>query len=99
MGNRIAKPLAPRTAGGLYTVREAAEWLQVTPSTVYALCRARKLAHERVGLHRGVIRIAESDLTEFRSLCRVEARSEVDLVTIPKRTPLPRSGKPNLRHF
>lgn len=43
------------------TVNEAAKRLEVKPSMIYALCAAGKLAHHRIGVGRGVIRIVEVD--------------------------------------
>lgn len=48
------------------TVKQAAEELRVSVSLVYALCAARKLRHERIGLGRGVIRIPPEALDEYR---------------------------------
>lgn len=47
---------------GMLTVKQVAEKLGVSPTTVYGLCQRRKLRHARVGLGRGAIRIEEKDL-------------------------------------
>jgi excisionase family DNA binding protein len=47
------------------TVKQTAERLQCSPATVYQLCAAKLLPHSRVGLGRGVIRIAEADLAGY----------------------------------
>lgn len=44
------------------TVKQAAECLAVSPDTIYTLCAAGKLRHQRVGKGRGTIRIAPDDL-------------------------------------
>jgi excisionase family DNA binding protein len=44
------------------TVKQVAERLGVSADTVYALCQARKLAHVRVGVGRGHIRVTEEAL-------------------------------------
>jgi len=49
--------------GPLLTVREAAERLNVSTATVYALCGAGRLAFTRVSTH--AIRIAEADLMAY----------------------------------
>ena len=54
------------------TVAEAARILEVTPATVYLLCREGRLVHRRIGLGRGVIRIDPEQLDEFRRSCAVE---------------------------
>jgi excisionase family DNA binding protein len=49
----------------LLTVQQAAQRLHVSPSTVYELCGSRRIAHVRVGLARGTIRIDEAELEAF----------------------------------
>lgn len=46
-------------------VREAANRLEVSPATVYALIAAGKLKCSRIGLGRGCIRVQEEQLREF----------------------------------
>jgi excisionase family DNA binding protein len=53
------------------TVRQVAERLQVSQAAVYDLCRERRLAHFRVGLRRGAIRVNEEDLAAFISAATV----------------------------
>lgn len=50
----------------MFTVRQVAELLGVSASTVYALVAARKLRHERIGLGRGAIRIPRDAVDEYR---------------------------------
>lgn len=50
----------------LYTVKAAA-LLLVSPATVYALCEARKLRHQRIGLGRGKIVVPEDAVAEYLS--------------------------------
>jgi excisionase family DNA binding protein len=55
------------------TVREAATQLGIGESTVYALCKARKLSHKRIGARgRGKIVIEPADIEAFNAACRVE---------------------------
>jgi excisionase family DNA binding protein len=56
----------------LLTVKQAAQRLQCSPATVYQLCAAKLLPHSRVGLGRGVIRIAEADIARYLSTKHVE---------------------------
>ncbi len=42
---------------------------------VYQLCAEKKLPHTRIGLRRGVIRIAEADLSAYLATRRVQAES------------------------
>lgn len=49
----------------LLTVRQTAERLGVSPATVYQLCSARRIRHERHGLGRGTIRIPEDAIEEY----------------------------------
>ncbi len=53
------------------TVAQAAKALEVSPALVYKLLKAGKLAHSRIGFGRGMIRIDESSLAEFRRGCEV----------------------------
>jgi excisionase family DNA binding protein len=50
----------------LFSVSEAAQKLSLSVNTIYGLCRARKLRHERHGLGRGVIRVPEDAIEEYR---------------------------------
>jgi excisionase family DNA binding protein len=56
------------------TATEAAKLLEVSVATVYELCAAGRLAHHRIGLGRGVIRIDRPDLDAYLASSRVEAR-------------------------
>ncbi len=47
------------------TVKEAAPHLRLSPASVYALCAARKLRHQRVGLGRGKILIPPEAIAEY----------------------------------
>lgn len=49
----------------LLTVREAAEKLRLSEATVYALCAAKKLRHQRVGLGRGKLVIPVDAIAEY----------------------------------
>jgi excisionase family DNA binding protein len=55
----------------VFTVKEAADRLNVSPALVYALCAEGKLAHERYGLGRGTIRISEEALEAYRRSCTI----------------------------
>lgn len=68
----------------LYTVREAAAALGVSPALVYGLCSERKIRHERHGLKRGRIRIPQDALDEYR-------RSRTVEVSVPPPLPLARA--------
>jgi excisionase family DNA binding protein len=50
----------------MLSVKQAADRLGVSTNLVYALCARGKIAHERYGLGRGTIRIAEEALEEYR---------------------------------
>lgn len=49
----------------MLTVKQVAEKLGVSPTTIYGLCQRRKLRHVRVGLGRGAVRIEEKDLDDY----------------------------------
>ena len=57
----------------LLTVKQAAERLQCSAATVYQLCATKALPHSRVGLGRGVIRIAAADVDRYLAGRRVKA--------------------------
>jgi excisionase family DNA binding protein len=58
--------------GTLLTVKQAAERLGVSAATVYQLCSARRIRHERYGVGRGTIKIPEDALDEYRRSVTVE---------------------------
>jgi excisionase family DNA binding protein len=58
------------------TVAEAARRLEVSRGLVYKLCTLGKLGHRRIGTGRGVIRIDEKHVAEFKDRCEVELASE-----------------------
>ena len=47
------------------TVKEAAPMLRLSEASVYALCAAKKLRHQRVGIGRGKIVIPPDAITEY----------------------------------
>lgn len=70
-------------SGKLLTVREVAEVLCMSPATVYGLCQARRLRHERYGLGRGTIRIPAEAVDEYRESVTV-SREEVPPAPVVK---------------
>lgn len=61
----------------MLTVAQAAERLGVSRALIYSLVSARKLRHERIGLKRGVIRIPDDALDEYRLTREVGVVAEV----------------------
>lgn len=53
-------------------VRDAAQLLECSVTTLYGLLKAGRLPHRRVGLGRGAIRIAREDVEAFMAASRVE---------------------------
>jgi excisionase family DNA binding protein len=47
------------------TVKEAAARLRLSPASVYALCAAKKLRHQRVGMGRGKILVPPEAIDEY----------------------------------
>lgn len=47
------------------TVKQAASQLRLSAASVYALCAARKLRHQRVGVGRGKILIPPDAIAEY----------------------------------
>jgi excisionase family DNA binding protein len=80
----------------MFTVREAANQLGVSPSTVYNLCQRRRLRHERHGLGRGVIRIPIDAIDEYRESVTVKRAPGGDGAAMQAAHLAP---KPNLRHL
>lgn len=60
----------------MLTVKQAAQLAKISPSLVYAWCRAGLLRHTRLGRpgRRGCVRIAEADLDDFLAGCRRDGR-------------------------
>jgi excisionase family DNA binding protein len=66
------------------TVKQVAERLEVSASTVYGLVAARKIGHYRVGLGRGAIRIGETHIVAFLSGAEPGRRQESATTTVPR---------------
>lgn len=64
----------------LLTVNEVARRLGVSGKLIYALCAGGKIVHERFGLGRGTIRIAEEALEAYRRTAKVEHGSATPAV-------------------
>ncbi len=66
----------------MLTPRQAAEWLGVSQSLVYQLCKEMVLEHSRLGGRgkRGRIRIEEAEVERYRRSCLREAPP---LVSVP----------------
>ena len=74
------------------TVSQAAEHLEVESSDlVYRLCQAGRLAHTRIGLGRGTIRIAFADVEALREAGRVEVEQPK-----PRRRPRATAATPGI---
>lgn len=59
-------------------VSEAAARLNLDESTVYRLCRARKIRHRRIGAGGGRISFTEDDLQAYLDSCVVEVVTPED---------------------
>jgi excisionase family DNA binding protein len=69
------------------TVKQVAERLGLAASTVYQLCSEHRLAHARIGIGRGAIRISEESLQAFLDGATVpsDVSSEPPPATPPER--------------
>jgi excisionase family DNA binding protein len=76
----------------LLDVREAAAALRVSEGTMRGLLARRRIRHERHGLGRGVIRIPEDAIEEYREAATVAAGREGT-------KPAPRPPAPRPRNF
>ena len=74
-----------------YSVLEAAQELGISVGTVYGLCSARKIRHERHGLRRGTIRIPADAIDEYRRSVTVNAEQGS--------APPPTVAAPKLKHL
>lgn len=59
------------------TVKQAAEFLSISPSNIYRLCTTNKLSHYKFGDGRGAIRIKRTDLLDLVERCRVKDTGEI----------------------
>lgn len=82
--------------GQLLTVPETAAILRLSPDSVYQLCNARKLRHQRVGSGRGKILILADAIDEYLAKTTVEVRSEEAAKQPPP--PSPRKPTPVFKH-
>jgi excisionase family DNA binding protein len=57
----------------LMTVREAADFLNVSAGTIYAICQSGTLPHLRIGVGRGTIRIRRRDLIRHAKRARQQS--------------------------
>jgi excisionase family DNA binding protein len=58
----------------MLTAAEVAAVLKLDVTTIYQLCEAKKIRHSRFGIGRGVIRIEEAALEEYKKSCEIPAR-------------------------
>jgi excisionase family DNA binding protein len=72
----------------LLTVREVAEILRVSPSLIYQLVEAKKLACHRIGSPNGAIRISAADVDDYLAQCRSERQDQT-----------PKPPRPRLKHL
>jgi excisionase family DNA binding protein len=71
----------------VYSVLEAAAELGISANLVYALCRQRKIRHERHGLGRGKIVIPSDALEEYRRAVTVGVAGKVTRAAPPPARP------------
>lgn len=79
----------------MFTVKTAATRMGVKSGLVYRLLKRGEIAHSRVGLGRGVIRIEEAAVEEY--LGRKRAKPEPRPVIVEQRTRRP--AVPVLKHL
>jgi excisionase family DNA binding protein len=69
----------------MLTIRQVAERLNISASTVYSLVSSRKLPCHRIGVGRGAVRVSEEDLSVYLESCRqpvIEPRLPVQRVKL-----------------
>ena len=72
-------------------VKEVAKQLKCSPALVYNLCAQGMLAHHRLGVGRGTIRISQADLDNFLSESHVTTANLMVPAAL-KHLRLPKSG-------
>lgn len=78
----------------IYTVKEAASLLRLSVASVYALCAAKKLRHQRVGVGRGKILIPADAIDEYLAQSAVPCED-----TIPAPAPVPIQRNDQVKTF
>ena len=78
----------------LLTVRDVAELLQLSESSVYTMASAGVLPHLRVGNGRGTIRFRQEDIGQFLDSCQAGNVSQQ-----PKQPPPTRPVHQPLKHL
>lgn len=82
--------MTPKEAAPLLTIAEAAAYLKLSESAVYALCASKRLGHFRLPVRgRGKIVTTPADCEAFLRSCRVEVAGEGESA-IPAPPPRPR---------
>lgn len=67
----VSKPQS-ESSTRLLTVKETSERLSCSVALVYSLCEKGKLAHVRLGLGRGTIRVSQSNIEAFIASCTID---------------------------
>ena len=78
----------------LLTVRDVAELLQLSESSVYAMAATGVLPHLRVGNGRGTIRFRQEDIAQFLESCQAAQAPQP-----PKQRPARPVGQQPLKHL
>ncbi|HWB13417.1 MAG TPA: helix-turn-helix domain-containing protein [Gemmataceae bacterium] len=71
----------------LLTAKQAAARLNVSTTTIYALCNSGRLPHYRFGVGRGTLRFRQDDLEVFVEMSYVEPGVNKLPVTARRRQP------------
>lgn len=80
-----------------FSVSEAATELGISSALVYALCASKRIRHERHGLGRGIIRISEEAIEEYRRSVTVGPAGRGSAVAAPARRVVPKLSHLKLR--
>lgn len=91
--------IGPPPVDQLLTVKQAAQFLNVSQSFVYEVCATNELSHYKLGQAGKSIRISRTDLDDFLRRCRVEKKEKRVLVLSPVRSKyIPKHLDPRPQH-
>jgi excisionase family DNA binding protein len=80
----------------MHSVRQAAPLLGLSVASVYDLCSARRIRHQRVGPNGGKIRISQAAIDDYLRGCEVAVSQSPGVAAPPGKPKVTRRGGPRL---